>query len=228
MRSPYVGESDKHRALRRHQRQARHHPHHGAFPARSAALRASCWSAARATPFPPAWPAGAALRPSSSRGCRKLNTIHDGVRVLPADVYGKGRDSDRLAVQSERKRQSEIITGIILFFMLGCEFFINYKVQLPSRRKGGVDGMNDHYRIFIQKAIGAGHRHSLRRQRRNTDRKIRQPEPRRAGHDVHGRHRRACSAAFLYENAAANPLPVVGFMLSILAVCAAGRLRWAD
>lgn len=32
------------------------------------------------------------------------------------------------------------------------------------------------------------------------------------------------SAAFLYENAAANPLPVVGFMLSILASVLAGAL----
>ena len=34
------------------------------------------------------------------------------------------------------------------------------------------------------------------------------------------------SAAFLYENAAANPLPVVGFMLSILASVLVAR--WAD
>ena len=32
------------------------------------------------------------------------------------------------------------------------------------------------------------------------------------------------SAAFLYENAAANPLPVVGFMLSILASVLAGAI----
>ena len=31
---------------------------------------------------------------------------------------------------------SEIITGIILFFVLGCEFFINYKVEFRHRRKG--------------------------------------------------------------------------------------------
>ena len=29
---------------------------------------------------------------------------------------------------------SDIVTGIILFFILGCEFFINYKVLI---RKGG-------------------------------------------------------------------------------------------
>ena len=30
---------------------------------------------------------------------------------------------------------SDVITGIILFFILGCEFFINYKVAVRSRRK---------------------------------------------------------------------------------------------
>ncbi len=30
---------------------------------------------------------------------------------------------------------SEVLTGMILFFMLGCEFFINYKVILRSRRR---------------------------------------------------------------------------------------------
>ena len=32
---------------------------------------------------------------------------------------------------------SDIITGIILFFILGCEFFINYKVGFRSRKKRG-------------------------------------------------------------------------------------------
>ena len=30
---------------------------------------------------------------------------------------------------------SDVITGIILFFILGCEFFINYKVGIRSKRK---------------------------------------------------------------------------------------------
>ena len=30
---------------------------------------------------------------------------------------------------------SEIITGIILFFILGCEFFINYRVNFRGKRK---------------------------------------------------------------------------------------------
>lgn len=30
---------------------------------------------------------------------------------------------------------SDIITGIILFFLIGCEFFINYKVELYKRKK---------------------------------------------------------------------------------------------
>ena len=31
---------------------------------------------------------------------------------------------------------SDIITGIILFFLIGCEFFINYKIELFKKRKG--------------------------------------------------------------------------------------------
>ena len=31
---------------------------------------------------------------------------------------------------------SEVITGIILFFLIGCEFFINYKVEFRKNRKG--------------------------------------------------------------------------------------------
>ena len=33
---------------------------------------------------------------------------------------------------------SEIITGVILFFILGCEFFINYRMELCSRRREEV------------------------------------------------------------------------------------------
>ena len=52
---------------------------------------------------------------------------------------------------------SDIITGIILFFILGCEFFINYKVgfrsgkRVEDRRR--TYGIIDH---FMQKAIGQG------------------------------------------------------------------------
>lgn len=31
---------------------------------------------------------------------------------------------------------SDIITGIILFFLIGCEFFINYKIEFCKKRKG--------------------------------------------------------------------------------------------
>jgi len=30
---------------------------------------------------------------------------------------------------------SDIITGILLFFLIGCEFFINYKVQFRTSGK---------------------------------------------------------------------------------------------
>jgi simple sugar transport system permease protein len=30
---------------------------------------------------------------------------------------------------------SDILTGIILFFIIGCEFFINYKLRFRSKAK---------------------------------------------------------------------------------------------
>ena len=35
---------------------------------------------------------------------------------------------------------SDIITGIILFFIIGCEFFIHYKLNFRTKRKGGQAG----------------------------------------------------------------------------------------
>lgn len=37
---------------------------------------------------------------------------------------------------------ADVLTGVILFFMLGCEFFINYKLVFRSR-KGHANGLND-------------------------------------------------------------------------------------
>ena len=30
---------------------------------------------------------------------------------------------------------ADILTGIILFFIIGCEFFINYKINIRSKHK---------------------------------------------------------------------------------------------
>ena len=35
---------------------------------------------------------------------------------------------------------SEILTGIILFFILGCEFFINYRLEFRKAEKEGIKG----------------------------------------------------------------------------------------
>ena len=32
---------------------------------------------------------------------------------------------------------SEVITGIILFFILGSEFFVNYKIKFKKKEEGG-------------------------------------------------------------------------------------------
>ena len=33
---------------------------------------------------------------------------------------------------------SEILTGVILFFILGCEFFINYRLEFRKHEKESV------------------------------------------------------------------------------------------
>lgn len=86
---------------------------------------------------------------------------------------------------------SDIITGIILFFILGCEFFINYKVgfrsgkRVEDRRR--TYGIIDH---FYAKGHWTGNRYPLWRFRRDFDGKIRKPEPGYSRNDVYGRHRR--------------------------------------
>ncbi len=45
------------------------------------------------------------------------------------------RGSKQIATEfSLNESASEILTGIILFFILGCEFFINYRLEFRSRR----------------------------------------------------------------------------------------------
>ncbi len=34
---------------------------------------------------------------------------------------------------------ADVLTGVILFFIIGCEFFINYKINLRQKHKGGED-----------------------------------------------------------------------------------------
>ena len=64
----------------------------------------------------------------------KLNTFTMmGVSFL-LTFMGKG--AIQIASQFNlNENASEIITGIILFFVLGCEFFINYKIEFRHRRR---------------------------------------------------------------------------------------------
>ena len=41
---------------------------------------------------------------------------------------------------SLNENASEILTGIILFFILGCEFFINYRLEFRKAEKEGIKG----------------------------------------------------------------------------------------
>ena len=65
----------------------------------------------------------------------KLNTFTMMVVSFLLTFMAKG--SIQIASQfSLNENASEIITGILLFFVLGCEFFINYRVEFRHRRKG--------------------------------------------------------------------------------------------
>ena len=51
---------------------------------------------------------------------------------------GRQRANMTSAIASQfslNENASEIITGILLFFVLGCEFFINYRVEFRHRRR---------------------------------------------------------------------------------------------
>jgi len=66
----------------------------------------------------------------------KLNTFTMMIVSFLLTFMAKG--AIQIASQfSLNENASEIITGIILFFVLGCEFFINYKVEFRHRRKEG-------------------------------------------------------------------------------------------
>lgn len=64
----------------------------------------------------------------------KLNTFTMMIVSFLLTFMEKG--AIQIASQfSLNENASEIITGIILFFVLGCEFFINYRVEFRHRRK---------------------------------------------------------------------------------------------
>ena len=64
----------------------------------------------------------------------KLNTFTMIVVSFLLTFMAKG--AIQIASQfSLNENASEIITGILLFFVLGCEFFINYRVEFRRRRK---------------------------------------------------------------------------------------------
>ncbi|MBQ8110550.1 MAG: ABC transporter permease [Clostridia bacterium] len=64
----------------------------------------------------------------------KLNTFTMMIVSFLLTFMAKG--AIQIASQfSLNENASEIITGILLFFVLGCEFFISYKVEFRHRRK---------------------------------------------------------------------------------------------
>ena len=69
----------------------------------------------------------------------QLNAFAMVLISLMLAVLSKGAETlqTRLAVPVSI---SDIITGILLFCMLGCEFFINYRLIFRSKRSGGKEG----------------------------------------------------------------------------------------
>ena len=69
----------------------------------------------------------------------QLNAFAMVLISLMLAVLSKGAETlqTRLAVPASI---SDIITGILLFCMLGCEFFINYRLIFRAKRSGGKEG----------------------------------------------------------------------------------------
>ena len=76
------------------------------------------------------------LRPDSwnSERRRYLLTFLLGFGTLLLVFLARGADevTSKFGLNSDF---SEILTGIILFFIIGCEFFINYQVHFNHHKK---------------------------------------------------------------------------------------------
>ena len=64
----------------------------------------------------------------------KFNTITMILTTLLLVFLGRGADegTSKFGLNGDF---SDILTGIILFFIIGCEFFINYKINFSRRKK---------------------------------------------------------------------------------------------
>ena len=64
----------------------------------------------------------------------KFNPMTMILTTLLLDVLGRGADevTSKFGLNGDF---SDILTGIILFFIIGCEFFINYKINFSHRKK---------------------------------------------------------------------------------------------
>ena len=84
---------------------------------------------------------------------------------------------------------ADILSGIIIFFIIGCEFFITYRL---SFRKPAKKEAAEHvsFCVLYPPRHRTGYPAAVRQHRRNAHRKVRQPEPRHRGHHVCRRHQR--------------------------------------
>ena len=68
----------------------------------------------------------------------KFNTFYMVADLVPAGFpRAAARSRDRVCVLGLNEYAADIITGIILFFILGSEFFINYRVIPRGAHKEG-------------------------------------------------------------------------------------------
>ncbi len=94
-----------------------------------------CSSAAPTTPTTTTW------RPRLHRGngflAREVQPHQHDPDLLLLVFLDRGADeiSDQFGLNTHSF--AEILTGIIIFFIIGSEFFINYKVILRKKQKGG-------------------------------------------------------------------------------------------
>ena len=149
------------------------------------------WSPAPTTPCTDGVAAGVGFTAITVAWLSPAEPLRHGRHLRPAGhpPEGCGRPSTpRCGVPT--RPSADVITGVLLFFMLGCEFFINYKLVFrgaEERRQEEGGGEMTFLLNLITAAVTLRHAPALRHQRRNPHREVGQPEPGRRGHDVHGR-----------------------------------------
>ena len=70
----------------------------------------------------------------------QVAVLAHALAVIRNEKFGGHVDPGAVAVAALYHDASEILTGVILFFILGCEFFINYRLEFRKADKEGIKG----------------------------------------------------------------------------------------